>query len=50
MQFACIHAGNTGSDWREALSVAFDLGFPSLFNIEWLIDKSKRSEWGGQWL
>lgn len=42
-------AENTGSNWREALAVAFDLGMPSIFNIEWLVDKAERGDWGRQW-
>ena len=49
MKLACAQAEETGSDWREALHVAFELGLPSLFNIECLIDKAERGEWGGLW-
>jgi len=40
---------NTASEWREILSVAFDLGLPSLFDLEWVIDSVERDEWGGLW-
>ena len=49
MKLACIQVEKTGSPWRETLTVAFDLGLPSVFNIEWLIDKAERGEWGGLW-
>ena len=49
MKLAYAQAESTGSDWRETLHVGFDLGLPSLFNIEWLIDKAERGEWGGLW-
>ena len=47
MNFAYAQAENTGTDWREALHFAFDLGLPNLFNIEWLIEGAERGEWGG---
>ena len=49
MKRACDHAEMIGSNWLETLAVGFDLGLPSLFNIEWLIDRAERGEWGGLW-
>ncbi|MGR3513565.1 MAG: hypothetical protein ACU0GG_12455 [Paracoccaceae bacterium] len=49
MQLAYAHSEVRGTEWREPLHVAFDLGLPSLFNIEWLIDKAERGEWSGLW-
>lgn len=49
MKLAYANAEDTGSDWRETLHVAVDLALPNLFNIEWLIDKTERGEWGGLW-
>ena len=49
MKLAYLRAENTEADWREALLIAFDLGLPSLFNTEWLIDTAERGEWGGLW-
>ena len=49
MRLAYVQAERIKTDWREALHVAFDLGLPSHFNIEWLIDKAERGEWGGVW-
>ena len=37
------------SDASEALFTTVSLGVPNIFNIEWLIDKAERSEWGGLW-
>ena len=44
MKFAYELAENTGSDWRETLHVGFTMGLPSLFDIEWLIDKAECDE------
>lgn len=49
MKLAYEQAENAGTDWREALATGFDLGLPSLFNIEWLIDRAERGEWSGLW-
>ena len=49
MKRAYAQAETNEADWREALHVAFGLGLPGLFNIEWLIDKAERGEWGGVW-
>ncbi len=49
MKLVFLQAEVTGTDWREALAIAFDLGSPSLFNVEWLIDKAERGEWSGLW-
>ena len=40
---------NPRPDWRETLQLAFGLGLPGLFNIEWLIDNAERGEWNGLW-
>lgn len=47
MKPADVRAENTGSDWHEALFVATDLGLPSLFDIEWLLQKAECGEWSG---
>lgn len=49
MKLAHAKVENTGTNWREMLHVVFDLGLPSLFDIEWLIDNAERGEWGGLW-
>ena len=49
MKLAYVQAERIETDWRAALHVAFDLGLPSLFNVEWLIDKAERGEWSGLW-
>ena len=49
MKLAYAQPENTVTDWREALHIAFDLGLPSFFNIEWVIDKAERGEWSGLW-
>lgn len=49
MKLAYAQAENTASDWREAVLAALDLSRPSLFNIEWLIDKAEKGEWSGLW-
>lgn len=49
MKLAYEHAKSAGMDWQEALTVGFDLGLPSLFNIEWLIDRAESGEWSGLW-
>ena len=49
MKLAYMQAGTAGSDLREILTVALDLGLPSLFDIEWLIEKAERGEWSGLW-
>ena len=47
MKFACAKAETAGSGWRETLYVHFELGLPSLFNFEWLIDAAERGQWSG---
>jgi hypothetical protein len=49
MKLACETAKNTEPDWRGALSNCFELGLPSLLNMEWLIDRTERDEWSGLW-
>lgn len=49
MDRACHYAASPGPDWREILIAAFDLGSPSLLNVEWLMDAVERGEWGGLW-
>ena len=49
MELAYEKAKISELDWRETLDVLLDLGQPSLFNVEWLIDKAERGEWGGLW-
>lgn len=36
-------------DWSEVLAEAFQSGFQSPFNMEWLIDKAERREWNEKW-
>ncbi len=36
-------------DVREVLLAAASLGLPQIFNVEWLIDRAERGEWGGVW-
>ena len=47
MKRANAQAVDTVMDWRDLVDVA--LSFPSLFNVEWLIDKAEVGEWGGLW-
>ncbi|WP_298838228.1 hypothetical protein [uncultured Roseobacter sp.] len=49
MKHACLQAETAGSEWREALFVAFDLSLPGFFNIEWLIEEAEHGEWRGLW-
>jgi hypothetical protein len=50
MRLSYTVSEDISSDWQESLLSGFDLGLPSLFNIEWLIDNAERSEWGRiQW-
>jgi len=49
MRLAYKQAELANTDWSEVLNLAFDLGLPSVFNIEWLIDKAECGEWGGLW-
>ena len=49
MKLAYEKAANAGSDWRDTLMIGFDLGQPSLLNIEWLVDRAERGEWRGLW-
>lgn len=49
MRPAYAKVETAGPQWREALHLALDLGQPSFFKIEWLIDKAERGEWGGLW-
>lgn len=49
MKLAYVQAENAGTDWHEALAISFDFCLPSLFNIEWLIDRAERGEWSGLW-
>ena len=49
MEFTCERAEIDANDWREVLLVAFEMGLPSLFNLECLIDKAERGAWGGLW-
>jgi hypothetical protein len=36
-------------EWRETLKTAFDMGVPSLLDLDWLIDRIEHDEWGGLW-
>ncbi len=49
MQIANDNMALRRHDLNETLFAALSLGLPQLFNIEWLIDKAERSEWGGLW-
>ena len=40
---------NKKNDLIETLINAFDLGFYSPMDFEWLIDKAEAGEWGGLW-
>ena len=49
MRFAYEQAEIESTGGHEALIIGFDLGLPSLFNVEWLIDMAERGEWSGLW-
>lgn len=49
MKHTYAQAETPVSNWCETLCVALDFAFPNLFNIEWLIDKAERGDWGGPW-
>lgn len=49
MEFTCERAEVTDNCWREVLLVAFEMGLPSLFNLECVIDRAERGKWGGLW-
>jgi len=49
MKCAYTQSQNAPLDWRETLAVCLDLGLPSFFNIEWLIDRAERDDWSGLW-
>ena len=49
MEFTCERAEVTDNDWREVLLVAFEMGLPSLFNLECLIDRAESDEREGLW-
>lgn len=49
MHHANAQARSTGLDWRETLQLAMEMGLPTPFNLEWLIDKAERGEWSGVW-
>lgn len=34
---------------HETLFAAVSLALPQAFNIEWMIDRAERGEWGGLW-
>lgn len=44
MEPASTHADTPEIDWREILFVTFDLGVPSIFDLEWIIDQAERHE------
>ena len=50
MEFTCVRAEVTANEWREVLLVAFELGLPGLFSLEWMIDRAETGEWRGLWL
>lgn len=49
MESTCERAEVSGNEWREVLPVAFEMGLPSLFGVECLIDRAERGAWGGPW-
>ena len=49
MEVTCERAEAITDDCREILLVAFEMGLQSPFNLECLIDRAERGEWGGTW-
>ncbi len=49
MKLAFANVEDATSEWRDSLYVAFDLGLPNMFNVEWLIDRAERGAWSGLW-
>lgn len=49
MQQADAQAHDTRLDWHDSLRLTRELGLPSQFNFEWLIDRAERGEWSGRW-
>ena len=49
MHRADAQAHSTRLVWRENLHLVVDLGLPTAFNLEWLIDRAERGEWSGLW-
>lgn len=43
------HSARHGYDHDETLMGALSLGLPLFFNLERMIDKAERGEWGGLW-